>query len=175
MTSTALMRIISSAALAGVLAALSSCATTPAPESAVPGKSTETAIIIKPQEPAPAPVLEQEQEPEPNPFVRIDHDVRNLTEAEQRSVPELIAALNQIAESDWEKTRALFIWTTHNIAYDTDSFFRGISGPSDAAGTFETRKSVCEGYANLFTEIGRGLGLEVVKVHGYAKGWGYRE
>ncbi len=56
----------------------------------------------------------------------------------QPSVPELIAALNRIAESDWEKTRALFIWTTHNIAYDTDSFFRGISGPSDAAGTFET-------------------------------------
>jgi len=107
-------------------------------------------------------------------FSRIDQEVRNLPAERQRSIAELTTALAGIAGSDREKTRALYIWITHNIAYDTDSYFRGISGPTDAEGTFRTRKSVCEGYAGLFAEIGTRLGLEVVKIHGYAKGWGYR-
>ncbi|MCK5737448.1 MAG: hypothetical protein KAH21_13270, partial [Spirochaetaceae bacterium] len=91
------------------------------------------------------------------------------------SIPELISSLDRIAENDSEKTRALYIWVTHNIAYDTDSYFQGIPGAVDSTGTFNTRSSVCEGYASLFEEIGRGLGLELVKVHGYAKGYGYKE
>ena len=108
-------------------------------------------------------------------FSRIDQEVRNLPAERQRSITELSTALENIAGSDREKTRALYIWITDNIAYDTDSFFQGISGPTDAEGTFRSRKSVCEGYAGLFLEIGTRLGLEVVKIHGYAKGWGYRE
>jgi len=106
---------------------------------------------------------------------RIDQEVRKLPMERQRSITELSAALEGIAGTDREKTRALYIWITENIAYDTDSFFRGISGPTDSAGTFRSRKSVCEGYAELFTEIGTRLGLDVVTIHGYAKGWGYRE
>jgi len=154
MTSTAPNRIFSIATLAIILTVLYSCTSTTA---------------------APANKGINAPRNEPDPFASIDKQVRNLSVGKQRSIPELINTLNEIAETDWEKTRALYIWVTQNIAYDTDSFFRGVSGPTDPRGTFQTRHSVCEGYAGLFAEIGTRLGLEVVKVHGYAKGWGYRE
>ena len=98
-----------------VLSALMSCATPGAPAAA--GKD----VMEKPQS-------ESVYESEVNPFVRIDKEVRNLSAEDQRSIPELISSLDRIAENDSEKTRALYIWVTHNIAYDTDSYFQGIPG-----------------------------------------------
>ena len=108
-------------------------------------------------------------------FDRIDRDVRQLKREAQRSIPELINALAGIAGTEVEKVRAVYIWMTANIAYNTDSYFRGVPGATDAAGVFKAGKSVCEGYSNLFLELARGPGLEAVKIHGYAKGYDYRE
>jgi len=80
-----------------------------------------------------------------------------------------------IARDDDEKVRAIYNWITSNIAYDTDSYFRGIPGANGAVGVFSSGKSVCEGYSNLFLELAAGLDLEAVKIHGYAKGYGYKE
>jgi hypothetical protein len=61
-------------------------------------------------------------------FAQIDRQVRNLSPSDQRCVPELITVLASIARNDREKARVIYIWITGNIAYDTDSCFKGIPG-----------------------------------------------
>ena len=53
--------------------------------------------------------------------------------------------------------------------------FQLLQHPAGSRAGVNSGTSVCEGYASLFAEIGRSLGLEVVKNHGFAKGYGYRE
>jgi hypothetical protein len=91
------------------------------------------------------------------------------------NVKELISTLKARWISEPDRARATYAWVAHNIEYDTDAFFRGTATSTDAKGTFESGKSVCEGYSDLFTEIAKGLGLEVQSIKGWAKGYGYRQ
>ena len=40
-------------------------------------------------------------------------------------------------------------------------------------GVFKNGKTVCSGYARLFSDIALNLGLEVENIYGFAKGRGY--
>jgi hypothetical protein len=106
-------------------------------------------------------------------FSRVDQAVRDLSPA--GSIVRTIEMLEDAASDDWERVRAVYIWLTENIAYDTVSYFSGRSAVTDPAGVFRTGKSVCQGYSELFAELAEGLGLETVVVSGYAKGYGYSE
>ena len=95
--------------------------------------------------------------------------------------PELIASpeallkyLLQPATSDEDKARLLFRWVTNNIEYDIDSYKSGIATPASLAEVLRTRKSMCGGYANLFAELARLAGLEVMSISGYVKGFSYQ-
>ena len=61
-------------------------------------------------------------------------------------------------------SRILFVWIGHHIAYDVTVFFEGSNGDQTPSGVLETRRAVCEGYANLYRELGRRAGLDVWKV-----------
>jgi len=108
-------------------------------------------------------------------FTAVDKAVLSLPASAQTSPEKLIHALDEIADTYWEKTRAIWIWITHNITYDTDSYFSGRPGPTDAEGTFKACSSVCNGYAELFVLLAEGLKLEAVKISGYGKGYSYNE
>jgi hypothetical protein len=106
-------------------------------------------------------------------FSKVDAAVRGLPPA--RSIAHTIELLDGAASNDWERARAVYIWLTENIAYDTASYFSGRAAVTDAAGVFRSGKSVCQGYAELFVSLAEGLGLEAVMISGYAKGYGYSE
>ncbi len=106
-------------------------------------------------------------------FTKVDAAVRGLPPA--RSIARTVELLEDIAEDDWERVRAVYIWLTENIAYDTDSYFSGRAAVTGAEGVFRSGKSVCRGYAELFVALAEGLGLEAVIISGYAKGYGYSE
>lgn len=89
------------------------------------------------------------------------------------SIPSLITMLKARWGSDADRARAAYAWVAHNIDYDVDAYFSGVRGKTDAGGTFETGKSVCEGYSDLYAQIAKGLGLEVQSISGWAKGYGY--
>ncbi len=89
------------------------------------------------------------------------------------SIQSLITALKARWVSDADRARAAYAWVAHNIDYDVDAYFSGVRGKTDAGGTFETGKSVCEGYSDLYAQIAKGLGLEVQSISGWAKGYGY--
>ncbi len=78
-------------------------------------------------------------------------------------------------QGDKAKANAIYNWITHNIKYDIDALksFPTKIVPHDekAAKTLKDRKGVCEGYALLFTEMCREVGLKAVSIDGYAKDW----
>jgi transglutaminase-like putative cysteine protease len=51
------------------------------------------------------------------------------------------------AGDDWERARAVYIWVTEHIAYDTAAYFSGRYGALDAESVFRSGSSVCSGYS----------------------------
>lgn len=80
---------------------------------------------------------------------------------------------NSPAKNTIEKAYVIFLWTTHNISYDVVSFKTGKFKSQDAESVFINGMGVCEGYATLFKEICDRVGIECIKIVGYAKGIGY--
>ncbi|MCK5248870.1 MAG: hypothetical protein KAJ98_02840 [Spirochaetaceae bacterium] len=83
--------------LACLLLTFSSCVASP--PIAEPEAVTGTKIAVGTSErvvsrTAPKPVPVPESEFEPDPFIRIDHEVRNLSATKQGSIPELVTALD---------------------------------------------------------------------------------
>jgi hypothetical protein len=85
-----------------------------------------------------------------------------------------VAKLEAIAGDDWERARAVYVWVTEHIAYDTAAYFSGRYGALDAESVFRSGSSVCSGYSDLFARLSTDLGLEARTISGYSKGAGYR-
>jgi hypothetical protein len=68
--------------------------------------------------------------------------------------------------------RAFYYWTAHEISYDVDNMFN--LRPVDNSGKMileilETRKAVCQGYAEIFHELCKNAGIECYRIQGYTK------
>lgn len=76
-------------------------------------------------------------------------------------------------ESDLDKTVAIHDWVCNNIYYNWDALNgREPYGDVSALGVLASRRSVCEGYANLTIALLRAVGVPARKVSGYALGVG---
>lgn len=101
----------------------------------------------------------------------VDALVRGMPEmASHQEVGAWIAAQGL---GEKQTARAVFVWLTDNIRYDTEAYFNNRRTYYDAPNIFRTRQTVCEGYANMFNAIGKAAGVKSVKVSGYSKGYGY--
>jgi hypothetical protein len=106
-------------------------------------------------------------------FKKIDEHARN---APFFSNPEmLVEYLVKPCKTDWQKTRAIFVWITDNIAYDTYSYRNGTvtHEKCKAMNVYRAKKGVCSGYANLFSMLCGFAEIYCEVVTGYAKGAGY--
>ena len=110
-----------------------------------------------------------------SPFNVIDAYMRNCPAASEYSIEDIAFYINRSARTDLEKARAVYVWMTDNVSYDDESFNSGDFGDNSAENVLRTRKAVCAGFANLFTEIAIKTGIEAITVSGYAKGYGYTE
>ncbi|MBC8179779.1 hypothetical protein H8E88_01530 [candidate division KSB1 bacterium] len=110
---------------------------------------------------------------QPVDYKKIDRHALNTPKSAEQSFESLALYLSQPARNDFEKTRAIYRWITENINYDTKGFFSGRYGDLSAKGVLKSRTAVCEGYAGLFERLASAAGLEVVKISGFAKGYGY--
>lgn len=68
-----------------------------------------------------------------------------------------------------ERAKAIHDWVADHVAYDVASYRSGHIPPQTAEATFTTRLSVCAGYAELFTALGRAADLTVETVVGDAR------
>ena len=109
-----------------------------------------------------------------NVFLKIDNWARKAPKPVEISIDKLAEYLEKGANNDLEKSRAIYIWLTENISYDDLGYNTGNYNDTDAESVLKNKRSVCSGYSNLFFELGKRMGLNIRKVKGYAKGYGYK-
>ena len=96
-------------------------------------------------------------------YSEIDERVKPLAKKEE--TPEAVARIVcEGLKSDIERARAIYDWICYNIAYDTSYKIY------DAENAFKKRKGVCAGYADLFTQMARSVGLDARTVSGTGYG-----
>lgn len=76
--------------------------------------------------------------------------------------------------TDLEKSYIEFLWICQNVNYDIEGYFANSNVDCSPEGVFKSGKTVCSGYARLYRDIGKFLGLDVECVSCYAKGIGYK-
>jgi hypothetical protein len=109
----------------------------------------------------------------PGPFDKLDEYARNTPDKYSHSIKDLANYLAIPAKNDLDRSRLAFTWIATHVQYDAEAYNTGNYGDEFSADTvLMRRKGVCEGYSTLFMEIALMMNLEVVKIGGYAKGYG---
>ncbi len=106
-------------------------------------------------------------------YNKIDDHALNAPSSAETSIESLASYLVAPARNEREKARAIFRWIAENIDYNIEGYFSGDFGAQDANDLLKSRKSVCDGYSDLFESLAKGAGLEAVRIAGYGKGYGY--
>ncbi len=100
-------------------------------------------------------------------YTTIDEHAKNLKFPGK--ISSLVDSLILNLHSDKEKARSIYSWIAFHIDYD----FIGLKDESklkiDPLGVISNGKSVCQGYANLFTELATQAGLESKVIVGWSK------
>ena len=111
----------------------------------------------------------------PGKFAAIDRHALAAPRSAERSISSLAAYLVRPARTELEKARAIYRWVTHNIAYDAAAFFsrRFRNARATPQSVLKSRKGVCDGYSRIYAGLAKAAGLQVERVAGYAKGFGY--
>ena len=104
-----------------------------------------------------------------NAFEEIDEHVRDCPKEIKSHPDQLASYLEDVAETDLEKARALYVWLAENISYDAKSINKNKYGDNTAEGVLKSKKAVCAGYANLFELLGKQMGLDILTLGGYSK------
>ena len=102
-------------------------------------------------------------------YSEIDAYVRICPKSIEKNPDQLVSYFEEIAETDLEKARAIYVWLAENISYDAKSINKNKFGDNSALGVLKSRKAVCQGYAKLFDLLGNKMGLNIQFVSGYSK------
>ena len=92
----------------------------------------------------------------------------------QMNLQEFLIYFKQVTNplTNAEKAFALFYWMTQNISYDVQGYYSG-NRKVDPESVYRRGLGVCSGYARLFEYIGTYIGLNIICIIGFAKGYGY--
>jgi transglutaminase/protease-like cytokinesis protein 3 len=77
-----------------------------------------------------------------------------------------------------QKARAVFFWVASTVKYDFDAFNNNLVKPIyneslDAVNTFNSKKGVCQNFANLYKYLCDRLGIESLVISGSGKNFPY--
>lgn len=125
--------------------------------------STDNLLTRLLYQPAPPQVTSPWPWPEQNQLHPAIAAMPAEAEASIRTVADYIAR----QESDpYLRVKAIHDYVISRLTYDLEVLKSGTRPSQEAHAVFKSHKAVCEGYANLFAELGRSLGLEVVYLRG---------
>jgi len=95
----------------------------------------------------------------------------SVMQSDNSEIKQLAAQITRGITNSYDKAMAVHDWLCNNIYYDYDAYYgRTAYGDSSALGVLKSKKSVCEGYANLNAALLRASGIPAKKISGYALG-----
>ena len=89
-------------------------------------------------------------------------------------IGKLVGYLGGKAKDDLGKVKLFHDWIADNIAYDANSYFKNRIPNQSYESVLKTRKSVCQGNANLLKKMCDLAGIESEIVTGYSRGYGHQ-
>lgn len=111
-------------------------------------------------------------------YAEIDEKMRAIPDSLTVSTDKIAAYVTANFESETEKIRAVFYWTTANISYDVENRFAinfNESEQDQIQKTLLTRKGICMHYARVFSEIANKSGIKTLAVEGYTMQNGFTD
>jgi predicted nucleic acid-binding Zn-ribbon protein len=100
-------------------------------------------------------------------FAEVDKYYQNLPNI--YSLDELASRISNCTAEEIHLYALIYYWISKNIVYNYEGYKKGEYGKNDAESVFQSKKAVCEGFANLYLHICNKLGLKCKKVTGAAK------
>jgi len=91
----------------------------------------------------------------------------------QDRIARLTYSIIDTSSSQTAQVEAIYIWITNNIDYDVKQYQKGNHKYYAPEQVLYRRKALCQGYAELFSEMCRRIGVECYVINGYSKGFGY--
>ena len=117
--------------------------------------------------------LNEYREIDPTNFKEIDKYALSTPSSAERSIPMLTQYLTSISNKEIDKVRAIYIWITDRIAYDTNSSNSNLHITKSVESILKTRIANAEEYSKLFLSLCKQAGIDAQLVHGYSKGLSY--
>ena len=102
-------------------------------------------------------------------YRRLDRFARELPEQQASTMAKLARSLAGAAHSDDDRARLIFAWLAYHVAYDTDYLRGNRSRGYSPTAVLRNRRSICQGYADLFTALARLMQVPAHTVTGYAR------
>ena len=99
-----------------------------------------------------------------------DLNMNSFSEENKKILYNLAKDITEGESSEYKKVLAIANWVSSNIYYDMDAAKTGQLGKTDAIGTLNEKRSICQGYAALTTGLLRSIGIPTKLVFGYALG-----
>ena len=113
-----------------------------------------------------------------NEYAAIDKKAISIPDSLTKTTANLSKYINNNFQTEKEKARAIFVWLASNIQYDVENMFAinfYETKENKISKTLNTRKGICENYAELFTEIAGGCGIKSFVIEGYTKQNGFAD
>ncbi len=102
-------------------------------------------------------------------FTLVDKYVLTMPDDVFTALPDLTAYLTGKYSDSKSKVRSIYTWIAVNIEYDHQAHLIKDENDQKVGKVWKDRKAVCEGYANLFTEMCRLAGIESRVIIGYVR------
>ena len=104
-------------------------------------------------------------------FIQIDNTAKRVPNSIE-SYQEIAHYLTKDLTNDTEKSRALYIWISHNISYNVDllnNLPKYSSQEVIIKEVMQNRSGVCQHYADLFYAMSNSVGLQTYIISGYTR------
>lgn len=99
-----------------------------------------------------------------------DLNLGSFSTKNKKRLLELATSITKDEVADYHKALAVSEWVSENIYYDLDVLETGVFGKTDAIGTLNEERSICQGYAALTSGLLRSIGIPTKQVFGYSLG-----
>ncbi|HEY9774265.1 MAG TPA: transglutaminase domain-containing protein [Planktothrix sp.] len=99
----------------------------------------------------------------------IDPIVTKIPAEEETSIASVAHYIAEHETDPMLRVKALHDYVADRVAYDSEAFYSGNMPDQSAEAVFENHKSVCAGYANLMSALGKACGEKIIVVVGDAR------